>query len=183
MGTAGPLYQDQFSISIGLLLNGKDEALNLVTAYPMYSIGNSNEEDCSGHLNMTACTFQSAVGEYDVSIWQDGVTLLNAAQPEIVALANNSAVDRTVYDDGERRSTLAAIVELAWERFECYAAIFREGDDHRARFTAGMGPGVVREFELPTNSACPSYSDPREYVVKQLNTMMVYAGTLTYETD
>lgn len=183
-GKAGPLYSDQFFISIALDLDGPNDALNLVTAYPEYSTDTSvlKYGNCSGHLNVTACSFQSAVGEYRISVAADKATLLNAGQPSIVALANNSAVNRTTYDGGQQRSTLAPIVELAWERFECYAALFRTSDGQLAANSIGQSISVVREFQRPVSTACYSYSDPMPYVIENLNKMMVWAGkSLSFE--
>lgn len=165
------LNTDQFIISIGLVLGAEKESLNLVTAYPIYS----DADYGVGHLNMTACTFDSAIGEYTVEIADGKATLVDAANPVIIALANNSAVDPVV-SGGVRQSTLAPIVELGWERFETIEAVVRTSTGEYTSYANGQGIVTAREFRVPNWSNYYAYTDPRPYVVKNLNNMMVWAG-------
>lgn len=170
---AVPLDWEMFFISIGLVLDEK-ESLNLVTAYPEYS----DFEKCTGHLNMTACTLESAIGDYDVQIIDGKATLIDAANPNIIAWANNTAVDPSTDASGGRNSTLGTIVEFAYEHYDMIAARYATGQAQSELITNGPGLPIVREFEKPTAAGhpCTGFVDPRPSVLKDINKMMVWAG-------
>lgn len=175
---AVPLDWEEFFISIELVLEEK-ESLNLVTAYPEYS----EISKCTGHLNVTACTFDSAIGEYDVQIVNGKATLLNAENPIIVAWANNSAVDTGLADSGTTRSTLGSVVEFAYERYDSIAAKYSIKPGQIETITNGPGLGILREFEKTGSTdskdgsvGCEAYTDPRPTVIRDMNKMMVWAG-------
>ncbi len=65
---AFPINQLMFTVSSSLILDQDGlEKINLVT-------GHNENTDCKGIFNLTACTLESAVGEYDVTITNGTVT-------------------------------------------------------------------------------------------------------------
>lgn len=70
---------------------------------------------------MEICSLQSAVGEYDITIENDKVTV--NAQPRIVSIANNSAVSHTLQAGGYYRSTLGGIVSAAHLIWDSYVYV------------------------------------------------------------
>ena len=167
-----PLEWEQFFMSVGIVLDDK-ESLNLVTAYPEYT----DVDNCSGHLNMTACTFDSAIGEYTISITDGKVTLLDAEHPRIISLSNTTAVDTHTNKNGGKRSTLAPIVQVAFEKFESLSAFYSVSNATMSEISNGPASPIVREFQKPSIGICPVYSDPRPYVMKDINKIVVWAGS------
>lgn len=110
---APPPDAQTFMVSVGLMVDQPDESIYLVTGYF------DGDEGCAGTLYQTACTLKSALGEYDVSIRNGIVTLDDPANPEIVAIANNTAVDRNIIPESvAHHSTLGSIALQAWMRWE-----------------------------------------------------------------
>lgn len=75
--------QDLFVIDLEFIPGDVDtnEKYELIKAF-------SQNENCAGTLEMTSCTLESAIGDYDVLIKGDTVTL--EGTPTIVQLANNT---------------------------------------------------------------------------------------------
>ena len=84
-----------------------EEWINLVTGFGTFG-------DCICVLNYTICTLESAVGEYEVRLDGDRLTVANPEVPTILALANNTAPNYTwVQEQDGRTSTLSGIATLA----------------------------------------------------------------------
>jgi FtsZ-binding cell division protein ZapB len=60
--TAMPLTQLLFLVSSTLVVDGDKEKINLVTGH------NTVDKRCVGTLNLTTCTLESAIAEYDVTV-------------------------------------------------------------------------------------------------------------------
>lgn len=89
-------------IDTALVLNEK-ESINLVTGYSQ-----TTGDDCVGTFRMKTCSLHSAIGEYDVTVDHDIVTLASEP-PRIVAISNNTEVNHSV-TDGWHPSTLSGVV-------------------------------------------------------------------------
>lgn len=89
----------------------RHEMLNIITGYSTIA----SEDDCTGTLNLTVCSYRSAIGEYDVDVEGDKATFKNLDAPRISALANNTPVHMTSeLHDGyhSHKSTLAGVVDI-----------------------------------------------------------------------
>ena len=165
-----PLWQELFIIASSIVRD-EIESLNLITGYPMYSKPSGT---CTGFLNLTACTYNSAIGEYDVHISGQEVTFLNPGDPTIVALANNTKVDSEVRSDGHERSTLAGIVELITEQYATTLTGFRSPTGT----LEGIANGIVPwEFQTYTHPNCPTYTDPGPVLYTFANKLMIWSGS------
>ena len=78
-----PLSHTAFMIDVSLMMEHGTEKINLIT-------GSAFSHDCMGVFNCTACTLESAIGEYEVTIEDDTISFDTIEAPTIVALANNS---------------------------------------------------------------------------------------------
>lgn len=81
-----PLNQQAFMITISLVVEGGVEKINVVTGFSVV-------RRCVGHLKLTACTLESAIGLYRIGISNNETTLLDPANPRVIAMANNTAID------------------------------------------------------------------------------------------
>lgn len=171
---APPTSQQLFGISVGLHLGIKDRVY-LVTQY-------YQGQHCVGELNRTACLLDSATGEYDVTIKGGVVTLEDAGNPRILAIANNTATNHTSSPElTSHPSTLGSVVLHAYTHWDTVTSTYI-GPDGRPEM--GAGGAYLEGFEKPSAigknySMCPSYVDPREEVLESLNTMMFVAGAVT----
>ena len=114
------LGQQDFFISNVLML-GENESINLVT-------GNAWTKDCKGVLNYTACTLESAIGEYDISIEHDLATLDNesVARPNILGLSKNVRVNYTTDPQFKMHvSTLGGISDLHWYKWDSSNILYK----------------------------------------------------------
>ena len=164
---AAPLDHYGFLIDTSLIL-GEHESINLITGY-------QQSKACSGIFNYTICTLESAVGEYDVEL--DGDTLsLAPGPPTIIALANNTRVNHE-WDQAKQwnPSTLAGIVSYAYLKYSVIVSYFEE---HGVIQEAAYGTNKFQQFVDTTalSSKCPGFVDPREYMLRDLNKLMFLAG-------
>jgi len=165
-GLAPPLSQQMFGISVGLVLD-LQEKMYLVTQY--YT--NDDDHSCIGTLNRTACTLESAIGEYEITIENDRAALDNPGQPTIIAFANNTAANYT-YDpiSAGHPSTLGSIVNSAFFLWESIASVYETESGGATIIASGFAsPGYVHADD----SRCLPFADPRPDVVRSLNKMMV----------
>lgn len=162
---APPLNRQAFMVQPSLV-EGVNETINIVTGF-------TTNSGCVGHLNYTACTLQSAIGEYDISINDDKVTLDAAGHPKILALANNTKADHEGVKKGYFRSTLSAVSSqmlLQWDSFAAnyivdgqYTSVVNNGD-------------IANVYIRDPGGKCLTYADPREDVMVSINKLMVYIG-------
>ena len=179
---APSLNEDGIITALGL------EAAEIEKAYLF--TGFFDGSDCVGTFNYTACTLQSAIGEYDVTIDRGVLSLVNAAYPTIVALANNTQVDRHSWKNknGARGhpSTLAGILSLAnlkWDSTITFA--HQPGDRSQIAAVLTDSPATTA-FQRPNDDKlglCQSFSDPHDEVLKDMNELMVRAGAILASQD
>jgi hypothetical protein len=174
---APPTHQILFGVSVGLIEN-VNERMYVFTQY-------YQGEKCVGYLNRTACTLESAIGEYDIVVKEGIATLTDPGHPTIIDIANNTVVDYS-YDASKigYMSTLAAVVVQAYNIWDNVVAMYTMGPDTPSpgvpSFQA-FGDGF-EAYELPTgigNDSCSPFRDPTADVLRSLNTMMVYAGAVS----
>ena len=167
---AAPLDRLGFIIDVSLVPGDEDEGewINLVT-------GSARTTHCAGTLNYTACSLRSAVGEYEVMIRDNVVTLENAATPTIVALANNTRMNRG-WDpvDQWHNSTLGGIVEMANSKWDDAAAFYTTRGKVTV-ITLGSKSSGYMEHSWDDNR-CISFLDPRKDVMEDLNRLMFTSG-------
>lgn len=102
-----PYYTFGFLIDVALVLD-EQESINLITGYSQL-----NGHGCVGTFRLNTCSLRSAVGEYNVTIDHDVVTL-SSEHPEIVGISNNAKVNHNWSDaDQWRPSTLAGVVSIS----------------------------------------------------------------------
>jgi hypothetical protein len=119
MGQVVPsLNQNAFLVAVGLSVQDEErESINLVSGF-------ADVEDCEGTLHWSACTLQSAIGEYEVRIENNAVSLESLA-PRIVAIANNTAVSHEYHPmKGGYPSTLASVIYLGNVKWNAIAAYY-----------------------------------------------------------
>ena len=167
---APPFEAAGFVITTNLVVSGEREVINLVTGFA------PDLKGCEGDLNYTICTLEPGIGLYDVTV-DDGLAKLDAPySPELVAMANNTAVDNTVEPSiAGHTSTLAGIVNQAWVRYDSLLAFYPKGKVADNFFFSDL---ALEQFIKPSTELdqCQSYIDPREEVMTSLNKLMVYMG-------
>ena len=106
----------------------------------------------------------------------------SALRPEFVALANNTAPNR--HRDplsNDYLSTLGGVVNLVFQNY-AINYYYYVGGDHPLSATEGRFP--VEEFMVrdTITTACPSFRDPSDSIMRSFNKLMVrmgaYAATL-----
>ena len=104
-GAGLPFSTFAFLIDVALVLD-EQETMNLVTGHSRVT-----GDECIGTFNMTTCSLRSAIGEYNVTIDHDVVTLASTP-PEIIQIANNARVNHTVSSTNLwHDSTLSGIIQ------------------------------------------------------------------------
>ena len=171
--SAPPLDTFGFLVDVSLILDDQ-ESLNLITGY-------SRSEDCKGTFEYTICTLQSAVGEYEVLIDHDTVTLA-PTDPTIISLANNTLVNRTTISSthkyGDKHpSTLSGVVALASIKYSAAVCYFTtDGIPWEASYGDDTTYLYLNTSSLSASNHCASYLDPQKHVVRDLNKLMFHLG-------
>ena len=175
-GGAPPLYFQTLHVGFSLVL-AEDEQINFVTGY-------SRLDGCEGQYNYTACTLRSAIGEYDVTIEDDAVTLDSSLDPTIFSLAQNAKVNQAAtIPNGtgfeQTPSTLAGIAFMATNRW--FSTVEQwEFEGHVQTFVLGDS---WMNFYLDGEQECQTFTDPHNTVLASLNKLMVYAGAYAGTRD
>ena len=152
---APPLDANLFMQTGGLVVDSERETIDMITAYTTIS-----GPDCVGTLNVTACTLESAIGEYDISIADNVVSLDSPEDPTIVALANNSNVSRDFVPALQAHmSTLAGIVYI-WTMFHVASSYESVLKGQMSILSTNILANLPYEHANPENPECASYSDP-----------------------
>lgn len=131
---------------IGLLVDGESEQINLISGY-------SQTQDCKGTLNYTVCTLEPAVGDYNVTVHDNQITL-DPNTPDIVAMASNTAVNQSTAPGGSdspvpvHESTLGGIVDLAVAKWVSLSAFMAGG---HSKITQSFS---AQEYQLPGEEGC-----------------------------
>ena len=165
---APPLDQNAFLIALSLTQD-QSEKLNLVTGYATTS-------DCAGTFNYTACTLESAIGEYDISVTNNAATLDSPANPTIIALANDTQINST-YDPiiQSYRSTLGGILAYHLDSWSSQVVL----NQVRGQISGTTyAQRVYDQYVLETSGDCPSFADPMYDSIASIKKLMVYAGAL-----
>jgi hypothetical protein len=153
-----------------MVIENDEEWLNLVTGY-------ATTKDCKGVLNYTACTLKSAIGEYDIHLDGDSLTVTNQESPTIIALANNTTPNNTWVEalDGHP-STLSGIASFAINTWNSGVWIQKEPNGNIVpELFGGLS---VMTLQVTADPFCPSFRDPRPKVIAGLNRLMFYTGGL-----
>lgn len=167
---APPLNTDAFIISHSLQVDNDYESINLVTAQ-------TTNVNCSGVLNYTACNLVSAIGEYDVLIKNNTISLTSLLEPKIVALANNTRVQP--YDEQRQNhpSTLAGISYLGSLKWDSGVSFFSKDGTWATLSALEYGDGAFMTYRRGSPDAyCWNFTDPRDDVMRSLNKLMFVTG-------
>ena len=171
---APPLDRSAFFISTGFI-PGEREGINLVSGYA------ETGTDCEGDIHYIACTYESAIGEYEVTIDNGLVRLDKPASPSIVALANNTAVEPWDPTIPGHHSTLAGLAYLSWLRWDSFVNYYPAKNGQLQFYQVG---GIVTsQFITGGSEACPSYRDAHKELYSSLNKLAVYIGALAASQD
>ena len=141
--------------------------------------------DCVGVFNYTACTLSSAIGEYDVTIDDGVLSLDNAKDPKIIALANNTQVDQKQNVSGHK-STLAGILSLFTLKWDSYITFVHQPGHKEQIAEVLTGTVAATAFQQPnegTRGKCPQFTDAHDKVLGDLNELMVRAGAILASQD
>lgn len=165
-----PMGSYAYFIASHMVIENDREWLNVVTGY-------STSEDCKGVLNYTACTMESAIGEYDVTITGDRLILENPESPTIIAIANNTR-SNTTWDDEQAGypSTLAGIESFARDTWS--SSVFIQSFPNGKIDPYFYGGTSVLRMQKTEDPHCPSFNDPRPSFIASLNRLMFYTGAI-----
>ena len=171
---AAPLDRNAFILDTAILLD-THESINLISAH-------ATVNDCAGTLSFTICTLDAAVGEYDVLIDNDIVTLASPGVPNIIALANNTQIG--AWDEVHRwhPSTLAGIAALGIYTAQGANIWYDDPKEtpHMSQYTIGA---ITEKFRLYDDQKCSSFIDAKDYALRQLNSIMFEAGVVAAQTE
>lgn len=165
---------DEYAFMAGLSLieeQGQPEGLDLVTGY-------TTAQHCEGTFYWSACTLLSAIGEYDVRI-DNNVVTLESSEPTIIALANNTIVSHehdppNPYFTGYP-STLATVAYFGAITWNSFVAL-QSWNGSMTSIVYGSGSDMRYLINTTDSDSCPSYRDPRRDFIRDLNKLMVYSG-------
>ena len=163
---APPLNRFGFIVDFALLLD-EHESIDLITGL------SETNDDCVGEFTYTTCTLKSSIGEYDITVQGDVVTLDDPSSPRIMALANNTATNRQWNEKQQwYKSTLGGVVENSlgvWDG----AVFFYLQRGVVTPLAIGEGYTGYMKYEPESPSHCFSFSDPKQDAMKFMNTMML----------
>lgn len=173
--TAFPYFTKGFLIKFNLNIKDGIEKMDVVTGYA------DVEESCAGVLNLTACTFRSAIGEYSVTI--ENETIIwdeTTGSPAMVALANNTQLYHSDSPNSSHTlwhpSTLAGVVHTAFQMWDSDTAQWLDINSNKAMVT-DYRSDISRRYASPIpGDPCVAYSDPKIDVMRSVNKVMVYTG-------
>lgn len=129
--------------------------------------------DCNGDLEVEICSLVSAIGEYNITIEDDKMTVDSAAHPRIIGIANNTAVSQKVAAPGGLYlSTLAGIVDASYLIWNSYVFTAVQNGSINVQ-GAGNHKNLLFEHGVYNETTCPAWVDPREEYIASLNKLMV----------
>ena len=117
------------------------------------------------------------------------LSLVDAANPTIVALANNTQANSPLMNflgTYGHNSTLAGILSLADLQWESMITFAHQPGDRSQIAVLTTDSSAATAFQIPyggIQQRCPSFSDPHGEVLKNMNTLMVQAGTIMASQD
>ena len=167
-----PLSHDVFIVDMSLIADQK-ERLNLITGY-------ADVHACKGTLNLTACTLEAALGEYDVIVDGGKISAEALGMPRIIALVNNTEVNHSDIPGLGHPSTLAGVAQAFLYKWSTSLALIPVGEDSQQWIA---GTAVQSYMYYPRNEFCPSTLDPWEDAMKSLNSLMFYGGVAAVRQD
>jgi hypothetical protein len=108
------------------------------------------------------------------------VSIDNLGNPAIIALANNSEVNRSTVPQLPRVhwSTLGGILAAAREKWESFALAYTEAKQVRWMNMNGIATLRYSTMDEVPEGGCPSYADPQRDVLADLNRAMFIAGII-----
>jgi hypothetical protein len=176
---AAPLEQEHFMIALGLSVDKEKESVFLVTGYA--EGGYSDAGTCTGSFVYTSCTLESAIGQYNVTISDGEVHFQNLAEPRILAIANNSMVNRELDASlAGQPSTLGWVAGHAWSEWS---------DSVVAYSTKGLvstiewGTKAIEFQKSGTTSNCPTFMNPQSRVMESMNMLMILGGAIAADQN
>lgn len=143
------------------LVREENEWINVIT-------GHWVGDNCKGALHVTTCALSAGIGEYEVFVNENEITVDpdSLLRPGFVAFANNTAADNKFW------STLGGIVGVFSSWYEVIDfAYTREG----TRWTGDVGPPTMWRWIDESTSAdlCPSFRDPLDDVLRDTNVSLL----------
>jgi hypothetical protein len=97
-------------------------------------------------------------------------------RPNIIALANNSDVNRTVGNSaGERLATLGGIVDIHTASWASYVGMYSMTNHSEISV---LNDPIYTRYMYDVYSVCPQFRDPWNDVYASINKAMVYAGAV-----
>jgi hypothetical protein len=171
---AWPLQSNAFYIDFMLSLN-QSEKVVMISAF-------SDTKNCVGQLKLNSCILQSAIGEYDVVVENNVTTLLSPESPKIIALSNNTIIDKKWEGTTEGHpSSLGGLVLMAWFRWLSQVVLWPMQGSVQA--TAARSANLEFTVHEDFDPICTSFKDPRSVVMASLNEMMVWGGYFAAQKD
>lgn len=180
-----PLDRYSFFVDISLGIKGPQETIEIVT-------GHAVVPECVGELFYTTCSLVSAVGEYDVPVRDDILSLDHVEPPRIIAVANNSAPpdaggSPNISFSGNAPSTLAGVVDLAtrkyanaWLYFQSLPAPRLANGKKSVNVFGTFGGELAYTYHErthePAGRMCGAWRDPMDDVIRDLNNLMFRSG-------
>ncbi|KAK5174616.1 Serine carboxypeptidase 3 [Saxophila tyrrhenica] len=170
---AGPLNQQAFVTAAALDPTGQShETINLLAGY-------STTTDCAGTYHYTACTLQSAIGEYNITVAGNLSSIETLGTPRIVALANDTRTNGIV-EGGGHASTLAGVMAIYSEPWQSQVTAYND----RGRVSwQTYNQQRLFQYEGDYSGDCPSFVDPLGDMIASLNKLMVYTGAAMARND
>lgn len=110
------------------------------------------------------------------------MTIVNPGRPRIVALANNNPVNSTVNPafGGGYDSTLGGIANLHGTKWASDLLIYSSDGAVSSRSSTQH---IVDMYALHPQEQCPSFRNPHDDMVADLNRLMVYVGAIAARED
>lgn len=138
--SAPPLELEAFIIDIQFQIH-ENESIDFVTGF-------SDSYNGIGSLNITTCNLVSAVGEYEVVITSDPPSVDSTWTPEIVAIANNTRVNHHWSSIGGYPSTLAGLVNEAYNKWACWETAWTEPNGNQGGTSSTLSSSRLEELRL-----------------------------------
>lgn len=169
--------------------NGTAETLDLQTFFT----GAEVAATCAGPFNSTNCYLRSAIAEYEVTMTNGTIILLDAANPKFVSWANNTAItNETIYkfglhsdqNPGCMKTTLAAIVNAFLFKYYFSGDAYPPKHSKPGYLDISLQSQSLFMYQHITNyaqynneTACTyTFNDPRSSIMAGLNELMFRIG-------
>ena len=166
---APPLDYNLFFIATSLVLD-KHESINVIAGHA------KTNADCSGVLHYTSCDLQPAVGEYNVSIEDNAIDQKSLSSPNILALANNTALSHAIDPFGKGHlSTLGGLVGSFWTKWSSYVTTTKM---QNSTAVIALNEMAYLPYAQSIGPNCMTFTDPMPDLIADYNRLMFIAGTV-----